>query len=243
MGARSSPGAEETIHAVVASPAGGPEAAKLCRVRTRPRTVAALLLSLLTAPAVLAGCGGGDTDVRSSSATSTAEETAAAETTAAGETTEAGATDAPPFPANAEPDTGDASPGAAVTVSDIRVARQDGFDRVVFEVGGTGTPGWDVRYVDAASSQGSGKPVDVAGDAVLQVTLTGAGYPYDTGVEEYAASGPLSAAGTEVVTEVVYDATFEGTSVAFVGTTGQAPFRVYLLENPTRVVLDVADRS
>jgi hypothetical protein len=38
---------------------------------------------------------------------------------------------------------------------------------------------------------------------------------------------------------VVFDTTFEGTTTAFVGTTGQAPFRVYALSNPTRVVLDV----
>jgi hypothetical protein len=43
------------------------------------------------------------------------------------------------------------------------------------------------------------------------------------------------------VTEVVYDHTFEGTAVAFVGTTAQTPFRVYALSNPTRVVLDVQD--
>lgn len=208
------------------------------------RTVAPLLLSLLVAPAVLAGCGGGDTDGRTASATQSADETPTAdETTGEGVTAEDGATDAPPFPANAEPDTADPSSGASVTVSDIRVGRHDGFDRVVFEVGGTGTPGWDVRYVDSAASQGSGEAVDVAGDAVLQVTLTGAGYPYDTGVEEYSASGPLSAADTETVTEVVFDATFEGTTVSFVGTTGQAPFRVYLLEGPTRVVLEVADPS
>ena len=72
--------------------------------------------------------------------------------------------------------------------------------------------------MDAASSQGSGEPIDVAGDAVLQVTLTGAGYPYDTGVEEFSSSGPVTGAGTETVTEAVFDATFEGTTVAFVGT-------------------------
>ena len=111
---------------------------------------------------------------------------------------------------------------------------------MVLEVGGEGTPGWDVRYVDQPSSQGKGDPVEVAGDAVLQVTLTGAGYPYDTGVEEYSAAGPLSVPDTETVTEVVFDATFEGTTVAFVGTKARAPFRVYLLEAPTRVVLEVA---
>ena len=56
--------------------------------------------------------------------------------------------------------------------------------RRVLEVGGEGRPGWDVRYVDEASSQGSGDPVEVAGGAVLQLTMTGAGYPYETGIEE-----------------------------------------------------------
>jgi hypothetical protein len=126
-----------------------------------------------------------------------------------------------------------------VTVTDIRIGRHDGFDRVVFEVDGTGAPGWDVRYVDAPSSQGSGNPVDVEGSAFLQVTLTGVGYPYDTGVEEWSGPDPLSVADTEVA----WDATFEGQSVAFVGTTAETPFRVYLLENPVRVVVEVADQG
>jgi hypothetical protein len=154
-------------------------------------------------------------------------------------TAEDGAGDVPDFAADTEPATAEASADSAVTVSDIRIGGHEGFDRVVFEVGGTGTPGWDVRYVEVASSQGKGDPVDVAGAAVLQVTLTGVGYPYATGVEEYA--GPsLTGAGTSAVTEVVYDATFEGTAVAFVGTAAKNPFRVHLLENPTRVVLEVA---
>ena len=86
-----------------------------------------------------------------------------------------------------------------------------------------------------------GDPVAVAGDAVLQVGITGAGYPADTGVEEYSGPDPLAAPGTEVVTEVAFDATYEGTTVAFVGTRAQAPFRVYLLEAPTRVVVEIRD--
>jgi hypothetical protein len=241
MGARSSPGAGETIHAPWRSPGGGPRAAKLSGVRTRPRTVALLLMTLLTGPVVLSGCAD-EGDGGASSASSTAESTSAS-SSAPAEASEDGSTDAPPFPADVEPDTSAASADASVTVSDIRIGRHDGFDRVVFEVGGTGTPGWDVHYVDAASSQGSGEPIDVAGNAVLQVTLTGAGYPYDTGVAEFSSPGPVIGSGTKVVTEAVYDATFEGTSVAFVGTAEQTPFRVYLLEGPTRVVVEVADPS
>lgn len=144
-----------------------------------------------------------------------------------------------PFPADTRPDTAEPSPDAAVTVTDIRLGGHPGFDRVVFEVGGTGIPGWDVQYVQDPRSQGSGDPVAVDGAAVIRVMLTGAGLPTDTGVQEYPGPDPLSSGGTEVITEVVFDATFEGTTVAFVGTEERSPFRVYLLQAPTRVVLEV----
>ena len=35
--------------------------------------------------------------------------------------------------------------------------------------------------------------------------------------------------------------TFEGTTVAFVGAKKQAPFRVHLLADPVRVVVELAD--
>ena len=237
MGARSSPGAEETIHGPVADPGPGADGCETPPVSTRSRTAAALLCVLLP---VLAGCAD-DARETSASSSGTTERPAtggASETASAG-TDEEPAVETPDLPADVEPDTADASADARVTVSDIRIGAHDGFDRVVLEVGGTGTPGWDVRYVDAATAQGSGNPVDVAGDAVLQVTLTGAGYPYDTGVAEYA-GGPLTSADTTVLTEVVWGATYEGTSLAFLGTTGQYPFRVYSLTGPTRVVVDIA---
>ena len=124
-------------------------------------------------------------------------------------------------------------------MTEIRTGLHDGYDRVVFEAAGNGTPGWDVRYVDQASGQGKGDNIPVRGGAILQVTINGVGYPTETGIEEVDGSAPLPGNGTEVVTEVVWDTTFEGTSVAFVGLTEETPFRVYLLENPARVVIDV----
>ncbi|WP_448626626.1 AMIN-like domain-containing (lipo)protein [Geodermatophilus sp. URMC 64] len=204
----------------------------------------------LFAAALLAGCGSGDdggsdtasgSSAVSSAPSSSSSASASATATGGSERPDDGSTDAPAFPANTEPDTEEASADAQVTVSDIRTGRHGGFDRVVFEVGGTGTPGWDVRYVDQASSQGSGDPIDVAGDAVLQVTLTGAQIPDTTGVAEYDGPNPLAGAGTQTVTEVAYDHIFEGTAVAFVGTTAEVPFRVYALSNPARVVVEVRD--
>jgi hypothetical protein len=214
-------------------------------MRTRSRVVVrlALLTAVLAGSALVTGCTGDEEPTAPASAAGSSTPTAEGSETPAteAETEEDGSTDVPPFPADTSADTAESSSDARVTVRDIRIGRHDGFDRVVFEVGGTGTPGWDVRYVDEASSQGSGEPVDVAGEAVLQVTVTGAGYPDDTGVTEYPGPDPLSVADTEVVTEVAFDATFEGTTVAFIGTSATTPFRVYLLENPARVVVEVAD--
>ncbi|MGY1651195.1 AMIN-like domain-containing (lipo)protein [Geodermatophilus sp. SYSU D01119] len=216
----------------------------------------------LSAALLVAGCG--DEEGPAASATSTSTSSAAPSPAPSPATSPAADDDAPAatpspeepeesegdggdgggdgssFPGDASPDTAAASAGAQVTVTGIRTGRHDGFDRVVLEADGTGTPGWDVRWVDAASSQGSGEPVAVAGGAVLQVALTGAGTPYDTGVDEYA-GGPVAGQGTANVTEVVFDATFEGTTVAFVGARAEAPFRVYLLQDPVRVVVEVAD--
>ncbi len=248
MGARSSPGAGETIHGPVAHPGAGALCCQTPRVTTRPRAAGAVLCLFLAGPLVLAGCGKAERSGTSGSSASVSvsesepSKGAAAEPTATA--SQASETDSDAgFPADTEADTeadtADAAPDTRVTVRDIRIGGHDGLDRVVFDVGGTGTPGWDVRYVDAATSQGTGDPLDVAGEFVLQVTLTGAGYPYDTGVEEYA-GGPLTSASTSVVEEVAWDATYEGTSVAFVGTAARHPFRVYALADPTRVVVDIA---
>ena len=149
---------------------------------------------------------------------------------------------APPARPAFEADTGkdvEEPTGGPLTVTAVRVARQDGFDRVVFELKGkqAGQPGWRVEYVDKPSRDGSGEPVEVEGDATLVVYLDGAGYPYDTGQEEAdAAPVPRDA---EVVREVELGSVFEGVYEAFIGTTRKAPFRVFRLADPARVVVDV----
>ncbi len=144
-----------------------------------------------------------------------------------------------PFPANAEPDTAEPSGDARLTVTDIRVGEHDGYDRVVFDLGGAGTPGWRVEYVDEAIDDGSGNPVEVDGDAILQVVISGTAMPADSGVEEYDGT-TLAPDDTEAVEEVVYRFWFEGYTTAFVGVDdGRKPFRVFSLTEPARVVVDV----
>ncbi|MGO2041863.1 MAG: AMIN-like domain-containing (lipo)protein [Cellulosimicrobium funkei] len=215
-----------------------------------PAAVAGAVLVL-----ALAACSPGESD-ESPSPSSTATSASPSPTDSPSTTPEPGAepsdcastpsvdaTEAPlPFPANTEPDTQDPSADAALTVTDVRVGHHDGFDRVVFELGGTGTPGWRVEYVDQPVDDGKGDVVAVDGDAYLQVMISGSGYPMDTGVEEYAGPNPVRAGDDGEVEEVLLRGVFEGYTQAFVGVDDeQRPFRVFSLEDPTRVVVDVRD--
>src|SRR3954447_496657 len=104
MGARSSPGAEETIHGPVAYPGRGPGDCETPRVSTRSRTAAVLLPLLLVGPVLLPGCAeGGRSQAASSSSVSGEEPSDGAVTTsAAADTVEDGTSEAPDFPADTE---------------------------------------------------------------------------------------------------------------------------------------------
>jgi hypothetical protein len=149
----------------------------------------------------------------------------------------------PPFPANTRPDTAEpAGEGETfLSVTDIRAAEHDSYDRIVFDLDGTGSgaPGWRVEYVDQASDDGSGHAVQVDGDAILRVSLSGTAMPADSGVEEFSRER-VEPDDLESVDEIVFRHWFEGYTTTFVGIDdGKQPFRVFLLENPTRVVVDV----
>ncbi|MEV7962690.1 AMIN-like domain-containing (lipo)protein [Oerskovia paurometabola] len=221
---------------------------------TRRLRPAALSTGVVAALLALTACSGAGTDdettgaapsptVSSPAPGPTASQSPSAPagptSTPTGSTDDDSSTDAPAFPANTEVDLADASPGAALTVTDIRIGRHDGFDRVVYEMGGTGTPGWRVEYVPQANEDGSGKVVPVDGDGTLSVSISGSGYPADTGVTEFDAPSTLRGAGTDEVEEVVFLGVFEGYAQSFVGTDEVSPFRVYALTDPTRVVVEV----
>ncbi|MFD7311365.1 hypothetical protein [Promicromonospora sp. NPDC059942] len=149
----------------------------------------------------------------------------------------------PAFPANTKPDTAEPSGEGEtfLSVTDVRVAAHDGYDRVVFDLDGTGSgkPGWRVEYVDRASDDGSGDAVKVDGDAILRVSLSGTAIPTDSGVEEFSGDR-IEPADTDSIEEIVYRYWFEGYTTAFIGVDdAERPFRVFLLEDPMRVVVDV----
>ena len=224
------------------------------RRRQRRPAVSAVCVGVLLALTACSGANGGydatpdespsptATPAPSPSPSGDATDSPAGATGSTGSTEEDGSTAAPAFPANTDPDVAEPSAGAALTVTDLRVGRHDGFDRVVYELGGTGTPGWRVEYVPEAIDDGSGNVFEIAGDGTLQVMISGSGYPTDTGVPEYSGPNPLRVAETDEVEEVALRGVFEGYTQSFIGTDdSDNPFRVYALTNPTRVVVEVRD--
>jgi hypothetical protein len=120
----------------------------------------------------------------------------------------------------------------------VRVGNQEGYDRVVFEFSGSGTPSYQVQYTDSPTDQGSGDPVDVAGDAALQVTITSVGVP--TGTSTPTMTTPDTAGTVFAQVEGIWGG-FEGYGETFVGIDGgQRPFHVEVLQDPMRLVVDVA---
>lgn len=126
---------------------------------------------------------------------------------------------------------------------DVRVGRHDGFDRVVVELAGTGTPGWVAEYVGTPRAEGSGEVVDVGGDHVLGVTVSGVtirkGYPR-TPPDFFRGDRHFTPELGGPVADVNLLGAHEGYSQLFLGIDGdRAPYRVFALSNPARLVVDV----
>ena len=132
------------------------------------------------------------------------------------------------------------SPQPIPKLVDLRVGRHASFDRVTFVFDG-GLPGYRVRYVSQLHEQGSGRPVELAGDATLSVLFDPATVRGDGGVVYE---------GPEVVTprfpalrQVKNLLSFEGQALVGLGLAGRVGFRVLELKSPYRVAVDVAHPS
>ena len=147
--------------------------------------------------------------------------------------------DETPFPANREPDTAGASDDARLSPVDLRFGVHDGFDRIVLDLSGPGQPGWLGEYVDDPRLAGSGAPIELAGEASLVTHVRGVVYPTEEGAEQYEGPQRFRPGSAGVVQEGVYGAIYEGQLGLYVGLSSEQPFRVFRLENPTRVVIDV----
>ncbi len=129
---------------------------------------------------------------------------------------------------------GTAAPEPLAALTGVRVGAHPGYDRVVFEFAGSGTPVLDLaRATPPFVQDASGMPVLVRGNAFLRLVLRGA-----SGAGTYA--GPVSfGPGGQRLTSLVNTGDFEGVLSWVAGMTGPACYRVSTLAKPARIVVDV----
>lgn len=141
-----------------------------------------------------------------------------------------------PTPGSTEPQSVEGA-GELVVLTDVRLGQHDGFSRIVLQFSGSGTPGWSAQYVDRAVLDGSGDVVELDGDSTLDVYASNTTWP----ASDYY-RGPARLRGEDGNPSVYVGGTFEGYTQVLVGLDGpQAPFRIYTLSKPARLVVDIDD--
>lgn len=125
-----------------------------------------------------------------------------------------------------------------LTLEDVRVGSHETYDRVVFEFSGTGLPGYRVQYTEEALQQASGHALAVTGNDILEVLVEGTPMGSLPNNPSLVSVGPYQLA-TGNVAGVTNGGTFENQSQFFIGLDQQRPFEVTVMDNPTRLVIDV----
>ena len=129
-------------------------------------------------------------------------------------------------------------------VVNVRTGQHYCFDRLVVDLNGP-VAGYTVRYVPQIVQDGSGFPVQVRGQAFLQLTVNSPAYD-ENGSSTYnpADRNELSnVTGYQTFRQAAWAGSFEGYTSLGIGVRARLPFRVFTLEGPdagTRLVVDVA---
>lgn len=127
-------------------------------------------------------------------------------------------------------------PTKALALTGIRAATHEGFTRVVLEFSGEGTPGvWRGAWTDEAVEQGRGLPIQVEGEAVLDLIIDGT--PMTATENPYPGGTHTRAADLDVVS----DGTFEDNTHVVIGAPTTRQFQIGFLSDPVRLVIDIRD--
>ncbi|MCZ9882633.1 AMIN-like domain-containing (lipo)protein [Arthrobacter sp. B2a2-09] len=129
-------------------------------------------------------------------------------------------------------------------VVNVRTGQQLCFDRLVIDLNGA-VAGYSIRYVPQVLQDGSGLPVDLRGNAFLQVTVNAPAYN-SSGSATYNPAdknGLTNVSDYKTFRQVAYAGSFEGYTSLGLGLRSRLPFRVFTLAGPgtgSRLVVDVA---
>ena len=118
----------------------------------------------------------------------------------------------------------------------IRAAHHPGVDRLVFEFSGTPPSRQNVRYVNQLIADPSGRPIPIAGRAIIAASF----FPATArrGATSVTVPGRLAFALPNVMT-VVPAGDFESVLSYGIGLAKRTTFRVFTLTSPSRVVIDI----
>jgi hypothetical protein len=134
-----------------------------------------------------------------------------------------------------------ASATAVPQVLTLRYARHPNYDRVVIGIRGM-LPGGSTRYQRDFSYDASGLPVPIHTKAGLKVTLTPAYGHDDAGTNLYV--GPrLVRPRLQTLRALAYTGDFEGHVTFAFGLSHRAPYRIFTLRSPYRIVIDFRHAS
>lgn len=124
------------------------------------------------------------------------------------------------------------------TLETVRSARNDGYDRVVFQFARGVIPSYEIEYVEPPIRQcGSGQVVPTSGGRWLRIRMQQAQAHDERGnatVEDRTRTPALPA-----LREMQLICDYEGQVEWILGIPAQLPFRAIELSNPARVVVDV----
>lgn len=124
------------------------------------------------------------------------------------------------------------------TLTDVRAARHDKFDRVVFEFAGSALPSYHVEYVDRpVRSCGSGDVVPLAGDGYLLVRFQPARAHTDAG--EATVKDRERRPNLSVLKELKLICDFEAEVSWVMGLASPNRYRAIDLSAPPRLVIDI----
>ena len=124
---------------------------------------------------------------------------------------------------------------------DIRSGVHEGFDRVVFEFDGNGLPSWRGEYTDSAAELGRGEPIEVAGEHILEINVNGPSWMTGEEPDDLLPSQEYYERDRGGAFEEVFvQGPFEAHSQYLIGLVQERPFQMQLLEDPTRIVVDIA---
>ncbi|HMO52887.1 MAG TPA: hypothetical protein PJ994_00120 [Tepidiformaceae bacterium] len=187
-----------------------------------------LLAAIPLAALLLFGCGDDDSPVPTPpGGTPTAEATST------------------PFEGDTAPVTATAPAGLeAALLEDVRAASHEGYDRIVFEFEGTGVPGYRVEYTSEAIACGSGedRATELGEGTVPAAILLVQMQPANAHTEEGVATVPLRIdPNLSALRAALLTCDFEADVTYHLALTAEQPFAVSVLDNPPRLVVDIAN--